>query len=83
MSNIQVNPGPSAPTQPRRRRSGCLMILIILFAGLSWLIYGTTSHASLETEIACRMRCSYNYRGTEMKKLNYANGQVYYQCVEQ
>lgn len=70
---------------PRPRRRGCLgpLLVILLVVGVAWLIYGNLMHPSLETEIACRMRCSYNHQGTEMVKRNYDNGVVYYECVQQ
>ncbi len=69
------------PKLQRPRRG--LLLMLILLAGLAWLVYDDLDHPPLETMVACRMRCSYNYRDAKLVKRKYNNGIVYYECAQQ
>ncbi len=67
----------------RQRNRRGLLFVILLLVGISWLIYDDLMPPPLETMLADRMRCAYNYRDAKLVKRQYANGIVYYQCVQQ
>lgn len=58
-------------------------LLVILLVGLCWLIYDNLKPSPIETMLADRMRCAYNYRDAKLVRRQYANGIIYYQCAPQ
>ena len=61
----------------------CNLLLVILLAGLAWLIYDNLKPSPIETMLADRMRCTYNYRDAKLVKRQYSNGITYYECAPQ
>ncbi len=70
------NPRP----QPHNWRNSFLVILLV---GILWLIYDNLKPAPLETMLADRMRCAYNYPDAKLVRRQYSNGIAYYACASQ